>query len=374
MCAQRKVEVSTPSVPKAAQVRQRPRLRAVDAVSLSADGILGLNSDRRIQVFNPALEQLTGFKRKDVVGKECRNVLRVIDSHGDLLCGNECPLDHTESSRVKMEGELIGAHGKGVPVELHYAVKCTPTGELLGAVVNVREVTGVQQDSSVRSTLLALVSHELQTPISIIKAYASTLARADASWSEAIVREKLNAIEEESDRLSRLVSRLLYTSRLEANSITLNLMLLDLPLETQRVARRLAETDKDHEILVSFPADFPPVTGDPEKIDEVLTNLIENALKFSPEGGSVTIEGTFIDSEVHITVGDQGIGIPEGEEERIFERFYRVTNSGGTTPGTGLGLHICRLLINAHGGRVWVESHPSTGSRFTFTLPVASEA
>ncbi len=374
MRTQREVEGSTPTVPKAARVRQEPRLRAADAVSLSADGILGLDSDHRIRVFNPALEELTGLTKEEVVGKECHSVLRVTDSYGNPLCADACPLNHGESGRFNNEAEIVTAHGKRVPVDLHFAIQCSSTGGLRRAVVNVREAKDLHQASNVRSALLALVSHELQTPIAIIKAYASTLARADANWSEDVVREKLGAIEEESDRLSRLVSRLLYTSRLEASSISLNLMLLDLPLEIQRVTKRLAETDESHEILVSFPADFPPVTADPEKIDEVLTNLIENALKFSPEGGSVTIEGALTNSEVQITVGDQGVGIPASEVERIFERFYRVHDSGQHTPGTGLGLHICRLLVQVHGGRIWVNSEPGRGSRFTFTLPVAIDS
>lgn len=354
-------------------MRRSARLGASDAISLSADGILGMDANRHIRIFNPALEQMTGLRKGDVEGRICSEVLQVTDTYGNRLCLNGCPLQQSQDGTFDVAGEMLSTSGTRMPVNLHFSIQQHPSGHLHRAVVNVRDVSLPDQANYLRSVLLALISHELQTPIAIIKAYASTLARVDANWSDEVVRAKLGAIEEESDRLSRMVSRLLYTSRLEASSISLNTMVLDLPLETQRVAKRLAETDDDHEIMVSFSADFPPIMGDPEKIDEVLTNLIENALKFSPAGGVVTVEGAIVGTEAHITVQDQGIGIPQGEIERVFERFYRVTSPGSNTPGTGLGLHICRLLIKAHGGRVWVESHPGQGSRFTFTLPIAAE-
>jgi PAS domain S-box-containing protein len=351
-----------------------PRLPAKSTITLSADGILALDGTCRITVFNPALEWMTGRSREDALGKECRDVLQVFDSHDNPICGGACPILQGVSGTFDVEGAITTAEGHKLGVDLHFSVQCTSSGKLRRAVVNVRDASKLQQVNHIRSVLLALVSHELQTPISIIKAYASTLARADAKWSEEVMREKLVAIEEESDRLSRLVSRLLYTTRLEASAVSLNAMLVDLPKESQRVAKRLAELDETHELLLSFPGDCPPIMGDPEKLDEVMTNLIENAMKFSPQGGTITVEGTVVGDEVQVTVGDQGIGISESEQERIFERFYRVAESGtGTVSGTGLGLHICRILVQAHGGRIWVESKPGEGSRFTFTLPIARE-
>ncbi len=353
-----------------------PRVRTSSAavIALSADGILGVDKNHRITVFNPALEQFTGIRREDALGRLCCDVLRVYDNNDNPLCNSNCPLALGECGTFDIEGTMATTEGHKLGVDLHFAVQCSRSGKLRRAVVNVRDAGKLQQVNHIRSVLLALVSHELQTPISIIKAYASTLARSDAKWSEEVVREKLGAIEEESDRLSRLVSRLLYTTRLEANAVSLNPMLIDLVKESQRVAKRLAELDETHELVVSFPGDFPPVMGDPEKINEVLTNLIENAMKFSPEGGTITVEGAVAGDEVQISIGDQGIGISEAEQSRIFERFYRVSESGmGTVPGTGLGLHICRILVQAHGGRIWVESRPGEGSHFTFSLPIARE-
>jgi PAS domain S-box-containing protein len=354
--------------------RKTDAMAAAEVLSASADGLMGIDAGGRIRIFNRALQELTGISQEDAIGRRYSDVIGIKDSSGTRLCESACPVEEGQSGAFDVEGELTTADGRKVAVDLNFAISCDDAGKLKMAVVNVRDASKLHQIDHIRSVLLASISHELQTPISIIKAYASTLARADAKWSEETVREKLKAIEEESDRLSALVSRFLYTSRLEAGAVSLNLMLVDLAQEAQRVARRLAEVDETHEILASFPPDFPPVTGDPERLDTVLTNLIENALKFSPRGGTVTVEASMSDDEVYVTVGDQGIGISQHDQEHVFERFYRSTDPPASfPPGTGLGLYICRTLVQAHGGHIWVESDPDQGSRFTFSLPRARE-
>jgi signal transduction histidine kinase len=223
-----------------------------------------------------------------------------------------------------------------------------------------------------RGALLATVSHELQTPISIIKAYASTLGRPDVQWNEQTVKDKVHAIEEESDRLGELVSKLLYTSRLDSGEFSLNKLLLDLPQEVQKVAKRFTAQAEIHKLEVDFPPDFPPISADPEKVEVVLTNLLDNAVKFSPQGGTIIIKGESSENEVLVTVADEGIGVSLRDRDRVFDRFYRVEDdSTKSTRGTGLGLHICKTLIEAHGGRIWVEGELGRGSRFTFSLPIA---
>ena len=353
--------------------KQRRRMTPGRALADSADGFMALDSNRRITLFNPALERLVGTAQQDALGRHCFELLRVVDSSGVSLCEAGCPLTRGEDGTFDIEALLATSEGRPFAVDLNFSVSCDPNGALKTAVVNVRDAGNLRQVDHIRSVLLASISHELQTPISIIKAYASTLSRDDAHWSPETVRDKLKSIEEESDRLSALVGRLLYTSRLEAGAVSLNLMLVDLPSETRRVCKRLAELEETHEIASSFPADFPPVMGDPEKLDAILTNLIENALKFSPEGGTVSIEGTVGEDEVFVTVSDNGVGIDAFDQPRVFERFYRSGEPGqAIAPGTGLGLYICRSLVLAHGGSIWVDSEPGKGSRFTFSLPLTA--
>jgi len=257
---------------------------------------------------------------------------------------------------------------------MSYSVARSPSGELLTTVINVRDISRLRQIENLRSALLATVSHEFQTPISIIKAYASTLARDDAGWSRQTIRDKLQAIEEESDRLSELVTKLLHTSRLESGDFSLNRLLLDLPKEARKVAKRFSGLTEIHKMEVDFTPEFPSVLGDPEKAVEVLTNLIENAMKFSPQGGVITIKGETSGDKVLVTIADEGIGIPLRDQERVFDRFYKVEDSSaGSVHGAGLGLYICKTLIEAHGGRIWVESELGKGSRFTFSLPIGEE-
>jgi len=261
--------------------------------------------------------------------------------------------------------------GQNVEVGISYSLGHSPSGEPMPTVVNVRDISRLRQIERMRATLLATVSHELQTPISIIKAYASTLGRPDVRWDEQTIKDKVHAIEEESDRLSELVSKLLYTSRLDSGEFSLNKLLLDLPKEAQKVARMFAARAEIHSLEVDFPPDFPPVSADPEKIEVIMTNLLDNAVKFSPQGGKITIKGESSENQVLISIADEGIGVPLRDRDRIFDRFYRVEDdSTKSTKGTALGLYICKTLIEAQGGRIWVESELGKGSRFTFSLPI----
>ena len=350
------------------------RYKIESILESSADGIMTIDPERRILSFNASMEKLTGWERGEAVGSYCFKVLKLRGSQEADLCQIKCPLTRGAEGFLSLDGIITTKDGQNVDVGMSYSVACSPNGGLLTTVVNVRDISRLRQIEDLRSALLATVSHELQTPISIIKAYASTLARSDAQWSQQTIRDKLQAIEEESDRLSELVTKLLYTSRLEAGDLSLNKLLLDLPKEAHKVAKRVAGLTEIHEVKLDFPPDFPPVLGDPERIEEVLTNLIENAVKFSPRGGMITIKAEISENQVLVIVADEGIGIPLRDQERIFERFYKVEDSlAKPTQGTGLGLYICKTTIEAHGGRIWVESELGKGCRFTFSLPLGEE-
>jgi signal transduction histidine kinase len=208
--------------------------------------------------------------------------------------------------------------------------------------------------------------------VSIIKGYAGTLAREDANWDQATLNEGLAVIEEEADRLDKLISNLLEASRLQAGGLKLRLNYLNLADMARSTVEKLRSTTAKHTFAVDFPEDFPPLLGDEERLGEVLTNLVGNAIKYSPDGGLIKMGGLVNDNgTLQLFVSDEGIGIPPGEQERIFERFHRVDNRlARQTPGTGLGLFLVRAVVEAHGGRVWVESSPGQGSVFWVELPL----
>jgi signal transduction histidine kinase len=215
----------------------------------------------------------------------------------------------------------------------------------------------------------------LQTPIAIIKGYASTLARSDAKLDSAALRSRLVAIEEEADRLNKLVGNLLYASRIQANGLQMDIASLDLEYLIRSVVRRLSAKTPGVKIIVSIPPQLPTVMADRDRIEEVLQNLLDNAVKYSPRRAEITVACCVTGEEVVVSVRDAGMGISLREQEQIFNRFQRANDSSvQSMPGAGLGLYICRAIVEAHGGRIWVESTLREGSTFSFSLPREEKA
>jgi K+-sensing histidine kinase KdpD len=227
-----------------------------------------------------------------------------------------------------------------------------------------------------QSTFVSIVSHELQTPVAIIKSYAATLAREDANWPAETIQRVSRNIEEECDRLHRLITDLLDLSRIQAGRVAMRVGSVDLPQLTGEVIDQLTPRSPRHGLHSSFPPNFPVIRGDQDQLRRALFNLVQNAVKYSPNGGEVLIVGErSSDEEVLVRVIDQGVGIPLGEEQRIFERFHRSdTRLSRSTAGVGLGLYITRSIIEGHGGRIWAESAgPNRGSTFMVLLPIGTE-
>lgn len=233
------------------------------------------------------------------------------------------------------------------------------------------------QQDWIGAALVGMFSHELRTPLGLIKAAASMLRVANARPSSKLVREYVAIIEREADKLNGIIEGYLDPSR----SGAVGRWHLDVaPLDIVQLARRAVDrvswnTGRAYSFSIDFPADFPLLHADEERIEQVLTNLLENAVKYSPDGGVISIGGLVHSPDgspavARITVQDQGIGIAEHELEKVFQRFYRVHNEVvERTGGHGLGLAICRDIVEAHGGRIWAESQPGKGSSFIFTLP-----
>jgi K+-sensing histidine kinase KdpD len=252
-----------------------------------------------------------------------------------------------------------------------------------GALQQARATAGMLAEKSrleeMQNTFVSIVSHELQTPVAIIKSYAATLAREDATWPPETIQRVSRNIEEECDRLHRLISDLLDLTRIQAGRIAMRAGSVDLAQLASEVVDQLAPRSARHSLRASFPASFPLVRGDADQLRRALFNLVQNAVKYSPDGGEVLVAGevrTFEGKQwAVVRVIDHGVGIPPGEEERIFERFHRSdTRLSRTTTGVGLGLYITRSIIEGHGGRIWAESAgPARGSTFTMMLPLADE-
>ncbi|MFW6150519.1 MAG: ATP-binding protein [Chloroflexota bacterium] len=348
--------------------------RVESVLENSAEGIMSIDSHRRIMSVNGAMEQLTCRPRSEMLGRGCSAVLQLRDDTGRNLCGHQCPMMRAEdgaASRFEQSGVIRTKDGRELHVAMVYSIVRSREGKPVNAVVNVRDITRLRETEDLRNTFLSMLGHELQTPLSIIKGYASTLARADGEWDAETQRQGFQVIEEESDRLNRMVHRLLLASRISAGALSLEREPVQLPSVVARVVRRLERADAGHRLEQDFPRDFPSVLGAPELLEEVLTNLVDNALKYSPGGGRIRVSGARLDGQVSVAVEDEGIGIPAAELDRVFDRFYRVDNEvSRKVRGIGLGLHICKSVVEAHGGNMDVSSQLGRGSRFAFTLPV----
>jgi len=348
---------------------EKHRLDAI--LEYTADGVMILDSARRITVFNRALSRLSGWPAADVLGQDHDAVIRWarLETPLDLARAIAGGWPLAGGRPLYVEGDLLRRNGGSVSVGITYAPLFDVQGRLVNIIGNVRDITRFREADELKSTFISVISHELKTPVALIKGYADTLLREDARWDQATTRESLAVIVEEADRLNELINNLLDASRLQAGGLPLALHDVALDALAERVARRFRTQTERHELVVRFPPDFPLVRADPDRLEQVLSNLLSNAIKYTP-GGRIEISGQVRPHEVLISVADQGAGIQPEEQQRVFERFYRGRQAEvEAKTGTGLGLYLAKAIVEAHGGRIWVESSPGEGAVFRFTIP-----
>lgn len=229
----------------------------------------------------------------------------------------------------------------------------------------------LRQSDELKSALLASVSHNLRTPLTAIRAAVDSLLKEDLSWSQDTIREFHLIISEETYRLTRLVENLIEMARIESGELHLTKQWISVSELFSNVLDRCAAVTRDHQIILEFNDESLNVWIDTRLVAEVLTHLIENAVKYSPKGSKITLSGMLGNDELLIGVKDQGPGIAPEELDHIFNKFYRgkqLPRQG--SDGTGMGLAIARGIVEAHGGRIWVESTPGQGAIFRFSIPI----
>jgi signal transduction histidine kinase len=245
---------------------------------------------------------------------------------------------------------------------------------IIGRIFVLRDVTRETEAERMRSALIATVSHELRSPLTVISGYTDTLLQ-EGPWDEATRREFLQGVAISAARLSALVDNLLDAATLEAGVLRLH----PEPVRVERIAERVLAQRRlvagGCSLYLETRPGLPLVYADPLRVEQVLANLVDNAIKYSPQGGAVHVALTNgADGEsLAVTVSDRGLGIPAEHLPHLFDRFYRVDTRNRSIKGVGLGLYICRSLVEAHGGEVWVESAPGVGSIFGFSLPASRQ-
>jgi ABC-type sugar transport system ATPase subunit len=243
-------------------------------------------------------------------------------------------------------------------------------------VAETSQAMALREADRLRREFVSLVSHELRTPLATIRGYAETVM--SRSWSEEIRQECLENIGRGCERLTELVDNLLDMSSLEKGTLRIEKEEVSLPDLAKRVTLASWRRSRSvRDVALRFPPDFPTVWADPKRIEQVLNNLLDNAVKYCPHEQTLSVSGTVDDATrmAVVSVEDQGVGIPAEHLERVFERFYRVPNPDtGGVEGSGLGLSICKGIVERHGGQMWVESTVGGGSSFSFSLPLDVES
>jgi PAS domain S-box-containing protein len=340
-----------------------------------ADGILIMAPNHAIERVNPAFARMWGKPAPEIVGLTHSDVIRFSKvEHGIQLDQAEAggwPL--TPQATLYVEGDLMRPDGSTIPMGVTYAPLLSFEGNLVNIIASARDISHFREAEEIKSTFISVISHELKTPVALIKGYVGTLRREDAKWDEQVVQDSLAVIEDESDRLAELIENLLDATRLEAGVLAINATDLSFPTMVKRVVERFeTQTDK-HTFNINIPDDFPIILADEDRIEQVLYNLISNAIKYSPKGGEICIDGEARPEEVILCVCDEGDGIPTGAIPHIFDRFYRAEDAQRKTAGAGLGLYLSRAVIEAHKGTIWADPRYKKGARICFSLPRPEE-
>jgi signal transduction histidine kinase len=355
---------------------EKQRLDAL--LDSAADGILILNSALKIERCNEAFVKMIGKARDQIVEQAHDEIIQWQgDPQGSTLeesVANGWPL--TPTATLYVEGDIERPLPPPLPVGITYAPLLSDEGRLRNVLVSVRDITHFRTADEIKSTFISIVSHELRTPVALIKGYASTLRRDDARWDRSTIKDSLSVIEEEADRLSRMIDDLLDASRLQAGGLSLNQADVSLPALASRVIERFTTGSPKHRLITDFPESFPIILADENRIEQVLSNLVSNALKYAAEG-EILISGSTRPDQVIVCVSDKGPGIDAKDLPHIFDRFYRSTSAVKQTKGAGLGLYLAKAIIEAHGGRIWADapsgaanrSRTIAGARICFSLP-----
>ncbi|MFL6220571.1 MAG: ATP-binding protein [Actinomycetes bacterium] len=350
---------------------ERAQLR--DIVGHSSDGIYTVGPDRTVKSWNAAMVALTGYEEDEAVGQKCFNLLRARDGDGVDMCAADCPiLAAADSGHEEVrDASVLNKEGLARWIRYAHAPIVAADGDMDADVVVVRDVTRERQTDELKADFVASVSHELRSPLTPIKGFLMTLLREDRDFAQDRRREYYKLMLMQSQRLERLIEDLLEVTRLEAGAGLVDATAIDAVDLVRQVVDRFTSEDPDRTVHVVAPDHAVYCRGDWMRIDQVLGNLLSNALRYAPPHEPVEVRLVPQGREVIFEVRDWGPGIPIDEQSRIFERFHRVGHYMTREPGgAGLGLYLAKRLVEAMGGRIWVSSRLGHGSVFSFALPV----
>lgn len=332
--------------------------------SLTA-GLVLVSPEGHVSQMNATARTIFG-EVDDVVGKPAWEVMR----YEGLRETFDRTMRGEEVAKLDLNVNINGAERT---YEVQAALVRNEEGRDLGVVAIFMDITDLRNVDKMKSSFVAMASHELRTPLTAIKGFTSTLLLDDGFAPEER-REFYSIIDQECDRLTRLINDLLNTARIEAGqSLKPDYGDVDLNALAEKVVMIQQQTTNRHHVVLDCPESLPHIVGDADKLDQILTNLLNNAIKYSPNGGTITVHAKRDGDEILFGIEDQGMGIAPDQLNKVFERFHRVNNEDNRKIyGTGLGLYLVKHLVEkVHLGKIWVESVVGTGSTFWVRIPVA---
>ena len=332
------------------------------AVWESATDALAVSDPEGIVLMaNPAYYELYGYGPEEVLGRSFAIIFPPDQREMAIRQYREAFDADVPTSTA--EATIRRADGAERVVEARYHF-LEEDGRRTAMVSLVRDITERLALERLQRDFLAMVTHELRTPLTAVKGYAQLLEKRGVYSAEAV-----RTIRDQATLLERLVGDIMQASELEAGRLSLQLESVDLVREVRAGVERFRAQTEDHTLRVEAPDELPEGRWDRDRIGQVLSNLLSNAIKYSPDGGEILVRVEDGGTEARVSVTDHGLGVPPEALPRLFDRFYRVDSASGSARGQGLGLYISRGIIEAHGGRIAVQSQPGIGSTFSFSLP-----
>jgi PAS domain S-box-containing protein len=344
----------------AAEAMAAAREQAARVLEAVGDGVMMVDPNGELRFWNSAAELVTGCSREDVVGRQAGEVFA-----GWQAVAAEIPIsEEAELARpVTLPVEVDGSE-----LWLSFVAVRSPNG----VVYTFRDLTVDRGLEAAKSDFIATLSHELRTPMTAVLGAAKTLLRDDITLSPELRHQLLEMIGAQGTRLTQITEEVLLANRLDRGDLRIDSERVDLSQLVSDAVETMSHDAPETISLSAAPNGAAEAVGDRDRIEQVLVNLIDNAVKYSPDGGEIVVSTVPAAASVRVEVADEGIGIPPAEQEAVFEKFYRADPQHRATPsGTGLGLYICRELVQRMGGTIGVRSRPGGGSTFWFQLPRA---
>jgi PAS domain S-box-containing protein len=364
---EQRVAERTADMLKVNEALQQSEARYRTLVESSPDGVLSIDASGCINTCNEWVCQFLGQPRETIIGRPALQILT------DLKASEISSFVAELVKRGQVEGEFlaVNSHGQTVPLWVKAVNLSRRQGRPTQTIVYTRDIAERKKLDQIREEFISLVSHELRTPMTIIIGSLSTILSEEERLSKDERHQLLEDAVAESEALSRLLENLLELSRIQAQQLSLYYEPVEIRKLIENAVKKVRHLPATHPVLVSVPDDIPAVNADPLRVERILYNLLENAVKYSPEKSQVRISVTQKTGYLVIGVSDQGKGLSPREQARLFQPFQRLERSiAAGVKGVGLGLVVCQRLAEAHGGRVWVESRLGHGSTFYFSLPL----